>query len=638
MEGYTLEYTRSVRDPEGFWLDRARAITWFSFPRQGLTRDEKGLYRWFEGGKLNTCYLAVDHHVLTGRAQQPALVYDSPVTGVVRSYTYAELLAVVEQVAGMLKGLGVEKGDRVLIYMPMIPEAVFSMLACARLGAIHSVVFGGFAPHEVAVRIDDATPKVVLTASGGIEVNKVIPYKPLVDEALRQAQNLPEAVVVLQRDFVTADVSGPLDHDWDTLIAQAQPATWVEVDATDPLYVLYTSGTTGTPKGIIRDNGGHAVALKYSMEQIFHVKPGDAFWAASDVGWVVGHSYIVYAPLIHGCTTVLYEGKPVKTPDPGAFWRVISQHKVRTMFTAPTAIRAIKKEDPNGTELEKYDLSNLRYLFLAGERCDAATYHWAHSLLKVPVIDNWWQTESGWPMIAQMPGFGLRAVKPGSASTAVSGFDIRIIGPDQQECAAYEEGAVCIKYPLPPSCLPTLWQNDERFIKGYLEPYPGYYFSGDGGYKDEDGYIYITGRIDDIINVAGHRLSTAEMEEAVAGHPDVAECAVIGIADELKGQIPVGFVVLKEGVSTDAATLGQQLVQRVRDHVGPVASFRQAVVVKRLPKTRSGKILRKVMRAIADGTDFKFPSTIEDPAVLDEVTDTMRTHGIGEAFISKTQA
>ncbi|MEM6262654.1 MAG: propionyl-CoA synthetase [Bacteroidota bacterium] len=633
MQTYDQQYPYSIQDPEGFWMEQAREIPWFEMPEKGLSVDEKGFYRWYRGGKINLSYVALDYHVENGRGDQAALIYDSPVTGKIESYTFREMRDEVAKFAGVLAGLGVQKGDTVVIYMPMIPQAAVAMFACARLGAIHSVVFGGFAPHELAIRIDDAQPKVLVTANGGIEISRHVHYKPIVDQALKEAQHKVGTVVLYQREEVEpATMIEGRDHDWATLMETAEPHGYVEVDGADPLYILYTSGTTGKPKGIIRENGGYAVALKYSMNYVYHTKPGEVYWAASDIGWVVGHSYIIYGPLINGCTSIMFEGKPIKTPDPGTFWRVINQHNVKTLFTAPTAFRAIKKEDPNGTFKEKYPTPSLEYLFLAGERCDVATYNWSKDLLEVPVIDNWWQTESGWPMISQMPGYGMRPVKPGSASKAVCGYDIRILGPNQEELGPNEEGAVCIKLPLPPSCLPTLWNNDDRFRSGYLDPYPGFYFSGDGGYKDEDGYIFITGRIDDIINVAGHRLSTAEMEEAVASHPDVAECCVIGIEDELKGQIPVGFFVKKEGVSAEEPELERQLIKLVREQVGPVAAFKRALLVKRLPKTRSGKILRKTMRMIADGKDYKMPSTIEDPQVLDEITTDMQQKHVGQAF------
>jgi acyl-coenzyme A synthetase/AMP-(fatty) acid ligase len=541
------------------------------------------------------------------------------VTGQKKTFTFRELRDEVARFAGALSSLGVGKGDRVIVYMPMIPQTVVAMLACARIGAIHSMVFGGFSSHELAIRIDDAKPKVIVTASGGLEIQKVIPYKPLVDAAIVEAEHKPERVVVFQRDFIKADMLPGRDLDWEEIAADAKPHSWVELDATDPLYILYTSGTTGKPKGVVRDNGGHAVALHYSMSALYGAKPGEVYWAASDVGWVVGHSYIVYAPLLFGCATVLYEGKPVKTPDAGAFWRVISEHKVSVFFTAPTAIRAIKKEDPEGLMAGNYDLSKLRYVFLAGEHCDIPTWEWTTNLLKKPVIDHWWQTESGWPMLANLAGTELLPVKPGSAGVPVPGYDICVLGPTGQELGPNAEGAIAIRLPLAPGALPSLWENDENFKQSYLVQYPGYYASGDGGFIDDDGYVTITGRMDDIINVAGHRLSTTEMEEALACHPAVAECAVIGAADAMKGQIPVGFVVLKDGVDIDDETMEKELIKLVREKVGPVAAFKRALVVKRLPKTRSGKILRKIMRAMADGKTYIAPSTIEDMTVLGEL-------------------
>lgn len=621
---YANDFHRSIHEPEEFWLEEASRLAWFKKPERALSKDENGLYRWFKGGKLNTSYLALDHHVANGRGEQVAVIYDSPVTGKQEKITFSQLLEQVALFAGALHNLGVEKGDRVIVYMPMIPQTIVAMLACARLGAIHSVVFGGFSSHELAIRIDDAKPRVMVTASGGLEIQKAIPYKPLVDAAIEEADHKPRNVVVFQREFVEASMQPGRDADWNELVAKAQPHSWVEVDATDPLYILYTSGTTGKPKGVVRDNGGHAVALSYSMRGIYGANPGEVFWAASDVGWVVGHSYIVYAPLIYGCTTILYEGKPVKTPDAGAFWRVMAEHEVSVFFTAPTAIRAIKKEDPDGVLAKKYDLSCLRYIFLAGEHCDVPTYEWVTNLMQRPVIDHWWQTESGWPMLANPVGTELLPIKPGSAGMPVCGYDIQILNFQGELLGPNAEGAVAIRLPLAPGALPSLWENDENFRQSYLAQFPGYYASGDGGYKDEDGYVYITGRMDDIINVAGHRLSTTEMEEAVAGHPAVAECAVIGMADAMKGQIPVGFVVLKDGVIMDDETLEKELVKLVRDKVGPVAAFKRAMVVKRLPKTRSGKILRKIMRAMADGKPYQAPSTIEDMSVLGELQEKIK--------------
>ena len=629
---YSNIYKTSLQDSETFWKKQAENIEWFNFPKTILSHDEDGLPRWYKDGKLNTSYLALDYHVEQGRSEQLAVIYDSPVTNTKRQYTYRELLDKVATFAGVLKNLGVEKGDRVIIYMPMIPETVVAMLACARLGAVHSVVFGGFAAHELAIRIDDAQPKVLLTASGGKEINKVIPYLPIINAAIEEATHQVDACVVFQREIIQAKLKEGRDYDWETLVNKASQHTYVEVEATDPLYILYTSGTTGQPKGIVRDNGGHAVAMKNSMSWVYDTQPGDVYWAASDVGWVVGHSYIVYAPLIHGCTTILFEGKPIKTPDAGTFWRVIEEYKVKVLFTAPTAFRAIKKEDPNGLLHQKFDTTCLKYLFLAGERTDEATYNWLTELLQVPVIDHWWQTESGSPMLANMAGIDLKAIKPGSASQSVFGFDIQILDTDGNPLPPNTEGAVAIKLPLPPGCLPNLWNDTERFKQSYLSQFEGYYFSGDGGYVDEDGYFFITGRIDDIINVAGHRLSTAEMEEVLASHSAVAECAVVGIADELKGQVPVGFVVLKSGVEILEGDLEKELIQMVRNKIGPVASFKRAVVAVRLPKTRSGKILRKIMRHLADGKSFNPPSTIEDMSVLDELKDLMKIKNIGIAY------
>ncbi|MFI9591556.1 propionyl-CoA synthetase [Nonomuraea sp. NPDC052265] len=619
MGGYDEAYRRSIRRPEEFWAEAARDIDWDVAP--AVVTDGS---RWFPDGRLNTCHNAVDRHVAAGRGGQAALIHDSPVTGTVRSITYAELLDEVARTAGMLKALGVTAGDTVVIYMPMVPEAVVAMLACARLGAVHSVVFGGFAARELALRVEHAEPKVVLSASCGIEPARIVAYKPLLDAALDQAAHRPAHCVILQRPQCPAELTPGRDLDWHASVRAAEPAGCVSVAATDPLYVLYTSGTTGLPKGVVRDNGGHAVALRWSMTNVYGAAPGEVFWAASDVGWVVGHSYIVYAPLLTGCTTVLYEGKPVGTPDPGAFWRVTAQHGVRTLFTAPTAIRAIKKEDPTGNFANKWDLSGLRYLFLAGERLDPDTYHWASDLLGVPVIDHWWQTETGWPVAANCVGIETLPIKPGSPTKPVPGYDVRVLDPEGRECPPGVDGAVTVRLPLPPGCLPTLYRDEERFTASYLSRYPGHYLTGDGGHIDADGYLFVMGRIDDVINVAGHRLSTGAMEEVIAAHPDVAECAVIGVADALKGQLPVGFVVLKSGSDRDPADVERELTALVREHVGPVAAFRRAVVVARLPKTRSGKILRATMRDIADGRPYATPSTIEDPGVLPEIADAVK--------------
>ena len=615
-------YRRSLDDPEGFWMEAAADIDWVEAPGRALDDSRAPFYRWFPDGVLNTCHNAVDRWADGDRADQLALVYDSPVTSTVRTFTFRELRDEVARFAGVLRGLGVERGDRVVIYLPMVPEAAVAMLACARIGAVHSVVFGGFAPNELAVRIDDARPKVVLSASCGIEVNRVIEYKPLLDLAIASSTHRPEACVLLQREQAAATL-GDRDHDWHELVAAALPVPCEPVGATDPLYVLYTSGTTGKPKGVVRDNGGHAVALRWSLPNVYGARPGDVYWAASDVGWVVGHSYIVYGPLLTGCTSVLYEGKPVGTPDPGAFWRVVQDHGVDVLFTAPTAFRAIKKEDPKGEHLARHDVSSLRTLFLAGERLDPDTYHWALDLLRIPVVDHWWQTETGWPVAANLMGVEPLPVKPGSPTKPVPGYDVRILDGAGDEMPAGTEGSVVIKLPLPPGTLPTLWGDDERFVRSYLSTYDGCYLTGDGGYVDDDGYLYVMGRIDDVINVAGHRLSTGAMEEVVATHPDVAECAVIGVADELKGQVPLGLVVLKAGADRDAAEVEAELVAMVRDRIGAVAAFKRATVVGRLPKTRSGKILRATMRAIADGREYAVPSTIDDPAILDEIGDAL---------------
>ncbi len=629
---YADVFQRSVTDPEGFWGAAAQEVSWKKGCDKVLDSSNPPFYKWFVGAELNTCYNAVDLQVENGRGDQVAVIYDSPVTNTVAKFTYSQLKDRVTKIAGMLKALGVGKGDRVILYMPMIPEALMGMLACARLGAIHSVVFGGFAARELAVRIDDAKPKVILSASCGIEGKKIIHYKPLLDEAIELASHKPEKCVIFQRPQATADFVAGRDLDWATLENEAKPADCVWVKATDPLYILYTSGTTGIPKGVVRDNGGHAVALKWSMKHIYGINPGDVWWAASDVGWVVGHSYIVYAPLLLGATTILYEGKPVGTPDPGAFWRVISQHGVKALFTAPTAFRAIKREDPTGEYLKKYDISCFQTLFLAGERTDPDTYFWASDLLKVPVIDHWWQTETGWAITANFRGLELFPIKAGSATKPVPGYDVKILQSDNgQELPPKEQGIIGIKLPLPPGTLPTLWQNDEKFKESYMSTYPGYYFTGDGGYIDEDGYVYIMGRVDDVINVAGHRLSTGAMEEVVAKHPDVAECAVIGAEDQLKGQVPVGFFVLKAGVKRDPADITAELVQMVRKDIGPLACFKSAIAVERLPKTRSGKILRGTMRKIADGQEYKVPSTIEDPTSLDVIQEAAKKIGYGAA-------
>ncbi len=631
MTGYAETYRRSLAEPGAFWAEAAEAIDWERRWDRVLDDSRAPFYLWFSGARLNTCWNALDRHVMAGRGDRIALIWDSPVTGQILRFTYREMRDRTARVAGVLTGLGVKAGDRVLIYMPMVPEAAVAMLACARIGAIHSVVFGGFAAHELATRIDDAKPRVVLTASCGIEVNRVIAYKPLLDAAIAEARSKPTACVVLQRPMCRAELVPGRDHDWQDLAAAAKPADCVPVAATDPLYILYTSGTTGVPKGVVRDNGGHAVALAWSMPNIYGVKPEEVFWTASDVGWVVGHSYIVYGPLIHGCTSVMYEGKPVGTPDAGAFWRVIDEHDVRVLFTAPTAFRAIKREDPEGELIRTRDLSRFRALFLAGERADPPTVAWAEEQLRVPVIDHWWQTETGWPIGANCLGIEKLPVKHGSCTRAVPGWDVRVLEADAvgeaKELKPGEIGAIAIKLPLPPGALPTLWQQDERFVDSYLSAYPGYYQTGDAGFVDEDGYIHVMTRTDDIINVAGHRLSTGRIEEVLAAHPDVAECAVMGIADALKGQVPLGLLVLKAGASRPAATVEQEAVALVRERVGPVASFKTALVVERLPKTRSGKILRGTMRRIADGAEYRMPATIDDPAILDEIAAALSRAG-----------
>ena len=621
MSGYRDLFDTSINDPAVFWADAAKAVTWTRAPQQILDDASPPFYRWFPDAELNTCANALDRH-LADRAEQAALIYDSPVTGTQRTYTYRDLHDATATFAGGLRELGVGKGDLVVIYMPMTPEAVIAMLACARLGAVHSVVFGGFAAHELAARIDDARPVVVVSASCGIEPTRIVQYKPMLDTALEIAEHQPRACVILQREQSPCQLVAGRDHDWHQLVATATPADPVPVAATDPLYVLYTSGTTGKPKGIVRDNGGHAVALLWSMRHIYDVAPGEVFWAASDVGWVVGHSYIVYAPLLAGATTVLYEGKPVGTPDAGAFWRVAAEHRVKALFTAPTAIRAIKKEDPEGRRIGDYDLSGLKYLFQAGERLDPDTYHWAADKLGIPIVDNWWQTETGWPIAANPMGLEVLPVKPGSATVPMPGYDVRILQSDGSECEAGEDGAICIKLPLPPGTLPTLWGDDHRYVAAYLSAFTGYYLTGDGGYLDSDGYLFVMGRTDDVINVAGHRLSTGSIEAVLAEHPAVAECAVIGVADEIKGQVPRGFVVLKSGASADRLT--GELIEAVRENIGAVAFFKTVDVVAALPKTRSGKILRKTMRGIADGRDEPVPSTIEDPAVLDALKEVLR--------------
>ncbi|MEZ4875003.1 MAG: AMP-binding protein [Flavobacteriaceae bacterium] len=625
---YTSFYKESIDHPEDFWRKQAKNLSWYSFPKNILSKNSEGYFQWFNDGELNLSYLCIDKHIEEGHGEQIAIVYDSPVTNIAEKISFHQVKEEVSKLAGGLHSLGLKKGDTAIIYMPMIPQAVYAMLACARLGVIHSVVFGGFAPHELALRIDDCKPKIILTASNGIEISKIIPYKPFVDQGISEAQHKPEKVVVFDRKLgVQMDVM-PYDIDYQSLVENALPASPVPVSSTHPLYILYTSGTTGTPKGVVRDSGGYATALKFSMKYVYGVEEGDTYWAASDVGWVVGHSYIVYGPLLNRNTTILFEGKPVKTPDASTFWRIISDYKVKVMFTAPTAIRAIKKEDPNAELMENFDLSCLRYQFLAGERCDMATLNWLEEHLRVPVIDHWWQTESGWAMLASMAGLEMQQVKPGSAGKPVCGYNIQILNEQGEEVAPNQEGYVAVKLPLPPGTLLGLWGNLERFKKGYLEKFPGYYFSGDGGYTDTDNHVYITGRVDDVINVAGHRLSTAEMEEVVSSHPAVAECAVFGIHCELKGQRPLGLVVLKAGETLLPEILQEEIVGQVRSQIGAVASFKEVLVVERLPKTRSGKILRKLLRDIADGVNYTIPSTIDDVSIISEIETQYKKHHI----------
>ena len=622
--GYAEVYGRSLSEAEAFWAEAAEDIHWYKKWDKVLDDSNPPFYRWFTGGEVNTCYNTVDRHVEEGRGDQPALIYDTPITGApTRKITYRELQHKVAHFAGALKAQGVEKGDRVIIYMPMVPEAAVAMLACARIGAVHSVVFGGFAPNELATRIEDAKPKLMISASCGVEPSGVIAYKPLLDEAIDVSSVKPEKCIILQRSQVEAELIEGRDVEWSDSIEGVEPADCVPLAATDPLYILYTSGTTGEPKGVVRDNGGHMVALKWSMQNVYDVSPGQVFWAASDVGWVVGHSYIVYAPLVHGCTTILFEGKPVGTPDAGVFWRIISEHGVEVFFTAPTAFRAIKRDDPDAELMKNYDLSRFRILFLAGERSDPDTIQWAEEHLKVPVIDHYWQTETGWPMLANPMGIEHMPVKYGSPSKSVPGYDFKVLDSECREVGAGEMGALCVKLPLPPGCLPTLWNADDRYVDSYLSEYPGFYKTGDAGYMDEEGYVYVMSRTDDIINVAGHRLSTGGMEEVLSAHPDVAECAVIGVKDQLKGQLPLGFLVLKAGVEKENEEIVGEVVQLVRQQIGAVASFRQATVVKRLPKTRSGKILRGTMACIADGEESRMPATIDDPAILPEITEAL---------------
>jgi propionyl-CoA synthetase len=627
---YDEAFEQSIKDPDGFWGKAAEDCHWYKKWDKVLDDSNKPFYRWFVGGELNTCYNALDYHVDNGRGDQVALIYDSPVTDTIKKYTYTQLRDEVAKFAGVLAAQGVQKGDRVIVYMPMIPEAAIAMLACARIGAIHSVVFGGFAAKELATRINDAKPKVIVSASCGIEVKKVIPYKPLLDGAIEMSTSKPEKCIVFQRPMEKAAMTAR-DVDWNEAMADAKPHDCVPVAATDPLYILYTSGTTGQPKGVVRDNGGHVVALKWTMKNVYDVDAGDVFWAASDVGWVVGHSYIVYGPLFKGCTTILFEGKPVGTPDAGVFWRIISEHNVKSLFTAPTAFRAIKRDDPKGEFIKKYDLSNFNILFLAGERSDPDTIQWSENNLKVPVIDHWWQTETGWAICANCMGLHQFPVKYGSPTKAAPGWNVQVVDADCKQVKAGEIGALVVKLPLPPGTLPTLWQNDAGYKKAYLEEFPGYYKTADAGYIDEDGYVYVMARTDDIINVAGHRLSTGAMEEVLSDHPDVAECAVLGVEDKLKGQVPVGFMVLKAGVDRPNEEIIKEVVQMVRDRIGPVAAFKTATVVKRLPKTRSGKILRGTIQKIADNKEFNVPATIDDPAILGEMEEALSSIGYAKA-------
>ena len=628
MSRYDEVYGAWQADPEGFWAEAAEDVRWIKKWDTVLDNPKENFYTWFEGGEMNTCFNAVDRHIEEGRGDQLALIYDSPITGKQKKFTYSELKAKVAKFAGVLRGLGVENGDRVIIYMPMVPQAVIAILATSRIGAVHSVVFGGFASAELATRIEDAKPKVMVSGSCGIEPGRIVEYKPLLDAAIDMSEHKPEKVVMLQREQAEATMIEGRDIDWKDAMDGAEPVEeCVPVKATDPLYILYTSGTTGEPKGVVHDNGGHLVALRWTMSNIYGVEPGEVYWAASDLGWAVGHSYIVYAPLFQGCTTILFEGKPVGTPDAGVFWRIISEHKVKVLFTAPTAIRAIKKEDPKGEFIGKYDLSNFETLFLAGERADPDTQKWAEDMLGVPVVDHWWQTETSWPIATNFVGLGLLPIKHGSPTKAVPGYDVQIVDENANEVPDGDSGAIVVKLPLPPGCLPTLWQKDQRYVESYLTEFPGYYQTGDAGYKDEDGYLYIMSRTDDIINVAGHRLSTGQMEEILSAHRDVAECAVIGVADQLKGQLPVGFVVLKSGVNRPEEEIPAELAKMVRDTIGPVAAYKLTMIVERLPKTRSGKILRGTMRRIADCVDYKMPATIDDPAILGEITEALKKTG-----------
>ena len=621
---YNSVFSQSIQNKEDFWSKAAEDVRWIKKPTQILDASNPPFYKWFKGGKINTCFNALDRHVEEGNGDRTAIIFDSAMTGVKKKYSYQELTKEVSILAGALQAHGVQKGDRVIIYMPMIPESIMAMLACARIGAVHSVVFGGFASAELASRIDDSGAKVILSASCGLEPGKIVEYKPLLEDALKKAKHKIEKVVIFQRDSHQATIDSNF-IDWKDFVKNAKPAECVSCDANDPAYILYTSGTTGTPKGILRDIGGHVVALKWTMKNVYDINPDDVWWSASDIGWIVGHSYIVYAPLFHGCTSIVFEGKPVGTPDPGTFWRIISEYKVKTLFTAPTAFRAIKKEDPNGDYFKKYDLSKFEALYLAGERADPDTIHWAEKLLQKPVIDHWWQTETSWSISGNFKGLGLFETKYGSAGKPAPGYDVRVLKEDGSEAKPGEMGDICVKLPLPPSTFPTLWNADQRYKENYMTTYPGYYQTYDAGHIDEDGYVWIMSRTDDIINVAGHRLSTGSMEEVLSEHPDVAECAVIGIADKLKGQMPVGLVVLKAGVTKSIEDVQKECVKMIRDRIGPVAAFKTAIVIKRLPKTRSGKVLRGTMRKIADKEEYKMPATIDDPAILTEITDSLKS-------------
>ena len=628
---YKTLYSKSIEEPELFWKEEAQKLAWSTYPEQILKQNENGYYSWFVDGKINMSRLALEKNIKAGRGEQFALIYDSPVTEVVQKITYNQLLEKVSRFAGGLTSLGLSKGDTAIIYMPMIPEAIVAMLACARIGVIHSVVFGGFAAPELAIRIDDAQPDVIISASYGVEINRQINYKPLIDEAIELTLYKPKNIVIFERPNHTDDLSAENVHTYDEMY-QHQPIEPIEVPSTHPLYILYTSGTTSTPKGVVRDTGGYATALNSTMNYFYDLEPGDTILTASDIGWVVGHSYIVYAPLIYGVTTVIYEGKPIKTPDAGAFWRMVEEHKIKNIFTAPTAIRAIRKEDPEGKLFQKYDTSSLKRLFLAGERCDTSTYYWLKEISKLPVIDHWWQTESGWPMLGICAGVENIMPEPGAAGLPVFGYNIKIVDDEGQENDIREEGSIVIQLPLPPGCMTSLWRNEHRFIKGYFQQFPNHYLTGDGGFRDENGFVFITGRTDDIINVAGHRLSTATMEELVSSHPDITECAVVGIKDELKGQIPIGLIVTKENASKSEEEIEKDLITLLRKEIGGIACFKTSIIVNRLPKTRSGKILRKTLSQIADGTPFTIPSTIDDATVLDELIHEFSRRNVGLAF------